>query len=97
MEELADVMSEVCDRWRQIGIRTGQGDSLEGYAMKAQNDTYVCCFNVFQAWIANGGHPPKYPHTWQGLYDLLCDIKHARAANKMADEKAEMGIYIKRK
>lgn len=97
LEDLVDIMSKVCDKWRKIGLLTGQADCLEGYATKARDDKSICCQYVFQAWIANGGHPPKFPHTWQGLYYLLCDIKHAGTANTMADEKAKMGIYIKRK
>ena len=86
-------MSVVSSKWRQIGIRTGQADHLDGYATRALNDDNQCCERVFRAWIAKGGHPPKYPLTWQGLCDLLCDIGHNRIANEMADEK---GISVEK-
>ena len=97
LEDVVDIMPVVCGKWRKIGIRTGQSDRLDGYATKALNDIDECCERVFRVWIAKGGHPPKYPHTWQGLYDLLCDIKHDGIANKMADEKAEDGVCIEKR
>ena len=90
-------MPVVCGQWRIIGIRTGQSDHLDSYAMKALNDHDVCCERVFRVWIDKGGHPPKYLHTWQGLYDLLCDIKHDGIANEMADEKAKDGVCIEKR
>ena len=90
-------MPEVCGKWRNIGIRTGQSKHLDGYATKALNDIGICCERVFRYWIDEGGHPPKYPHTWQGLYDLLCDIEHDRIANEMANEKAADGVCIKKR
>ena len=87
----------VSGQWRQIGIRTGQADHLDGYATKAQNDDGKCCEKVFRVWIAKDGHLPRYPLTWQGLYDLLCDIRHDGIANKMADKKAKEGIHIEKK
>ena len=92
--DVVDIMSVVSSKWRQIGIRTGQADHLDGYATRALNDNNQCCERVFRAWIAKGGHPPRYPLTWQGLYDLLCDIGHNGIANKMADEK---GMSIERR
>ena len=90
-------MLVVSGQWRQIGIRTGQADDLDSYATKAHNDNSQCCERVFRVWIAKSGHHPRYPHTWQGLYDLLCDINHNGVANKMAEEKAEEGMCIKKK
>ena len=81
----------VSSKWRQIGIRTGQTDHLNEYATKALHDANQCCERVFRVWILKGGHPPRYPLTWQGLYDLLCDIGCNGIANEMADVK-EIGV-----
>lgn len=94
LEDLSDIIQRVSVKWRQIGIRTGQADFLDGYEKKAMLDNNVCCEKVFGRWISNNGHPPRYPHTWQGLYDILCDVDHRGAAMKMANEKAREGIKI---
>jgi hypothetical protein len=34
---------------------------------------------VFAHWINDGG-TVKYPHSWRGLYDLLCAVGHRETA-----------------
>jgi hypothetical protein len=84
-----DIMKKVSSAWWKIGIYTGQENSLEGIRRQATgySDETRCCHVVFQRWIDEGGHPPKYPLTWVGLRDLLCDVGHRRTANAMARQK----------
>lgn len=91
-----DIMRIVSNKWMEIGVRIGQADYLDNYAKKSFLDNYVSCQQVFKTWIDDGGHPPRYPHTWQGLYDLLCDIEHSSIANKMAEEKNAQGILVQK-
>ena len=91
-----NVLKKVSSQWRTIGIRTGQADSLDNYQQMAMLDNTVCCQKVFQAWINNGGHE-KYPLTWQGLYDILCDIDHRGIANEIADKKIAQGESIRKR
>lgn len=83
------IISAVSDQWRKIAIRTGQADDdLDEF------DEKTACQRVFIKWIINGGHPPMYPLTWQGLYDLLCDVDHHGVANTVADKKIAEGVLV---
>lgn len=57
-------------------------------------DSYRCCTDVFNHWIQNDGHRPNYPLSWQGLYDLLCNIEHRSAAEDMKRKLSKDGIHI---
>ena len=82
-----NIIAKVSSQWKDIGIRTGQADKLHNYERRAIHGDQECCVRVFEAWIINGGSPPKYPMTWQGLYYLLCDVGRRGTANELADKK----------
>lgn len=91
-----NILKKVSSQWRTIGIRTGQADDLDNFERQAMFDNNISCQRVFKAWIDNGGHR-NYPLTWQGLYDLLCDIDHRGIANAMADAKNAQGASVRKR
>ena len=91
------IIDKVKDKWRDIGICTGQSDDVETIKTKNMLNNKDACVEVFAVWINKGGHPPKYPLTWQGLYDLLCDVGHRGIANTVADMKNAQGAGILKK
>ena len=91
------VINKVKDEWRHIGICTEQSDDLETIKTKTMLNNKDACVEVFTVWINKDGHPPKYPLTWQGLYDLLCKVGHRGIANTVADMKNAQGAGILKK
>ena len=59
---------------------------LDYFRTKAMLDNLICCEWVFDRWINNGGHPPKYPLSWKGVYDVLCAIELCGIANDMKEK-----------
>lgn len=81
---LLDVIDEVRAEWYKLGLRMGQKIAdLENFRTKAVNDNYTCCTWVVNYWINNHGHPPHYPLSWNGLYDVLVAIGHSGTAENM--------------
>ena len=77
-----------------IGLRFGLSmNILDGFRTKEMLDNTGCCVRVFDSWINNGG-TDKYPDTWKGVYDVLCDIGHRGTANDMKADLAKAGIII---
>jgi hypothetical protein len=78
--DLTDILNTVSSEWRRIGNMVGlSGGQLNGFATRALNDDFQCCLAVFAHWINNGG-TLKYPHSWRGLYALLCAVGHRGTA-----------------
>ena len=76
------VIMKVSPKWRRIGILFGMHQSeLNNYASR-ELDNITCCTQVFDAWIKCGG-TGTYPASWDGLYQILCDIDHRGTANEM--------------
>ena len=96
LDSLGIIDSRVKDKWPDIGTRTGQSNDLETIRTKTMLNNKDACREVFAVWIDKDGHP-KYPLTWQGLYDLLCDVGHRNIANTVADKKNAQGAGILKK
>jgi hypothetical protein len=88
VEDLVDIAQKVSNKWREIGFLTGQENFIDGYETKSLKDSTLCCQWVFKKWIDDDGCK-DYPITWQGLYDLLCDVGYRGMANKLAADKAK--------
>jgi hypothetical protein len=86
-----DILKVISSKWRDIGLRTGQVNALDGYSRKYLNDDDECVVKVFNVWFSKDG-TDNYPITWQGLYNLLCDVGQRASANKIADARPNMGI-----
>ena len=76
----------VSSEWRKLGRYLGQSTSeLDSYSRESMLNNNTCCKRVFNHWINNDGHPPHYPLTWKGLYDVLCAIGHRGTAENMKE------------
>lgn len=74
----------ISSHWRVLGLRVGQSYSeLENLNMR---NNIKCSEEILKYWLEESSHPSKYPRTWQGLYDLLCDIEHRGTAEDMKEE-----------
>jgi ankyrin len=94
-EQELRIVSTVSAKWRELGLLVGLISSeLEGFDRKSLHHNFDCCVHVFTHWFNNGGHPPKYPLSWKGLFDLLCDIKYRTIANDLEAALASRGVNI---
>lgn len=81
---LLDVISKVSSQWYELGLQLGlTPPQLNGYRTNSMLNEYICCVNVFTHWIDNGGHPPYYPLSWDGVYKVLVAIDHRGTAEDM--------------
>ena len=88
-----EILNTVSAKWRNIGILLGQKIAdLDRYQKIEGNDNKGCCIRVFNHWIDSGGHV-DYPVTWKGLEDLLHDIEHGGAAEKLKNALVNLGIW----
>ena len=81
---LLDVIKAVTSVWYELGLQLGQSPAaLKGYRTASMLDEYACCVKVFSHWIDNGGRPPHYPLSWDGVYKVLVAIGHRGTAEDM--------------
>ena len=66
-------------------------DKLNAWDSKHRGDVTMCWGELMEHW-KNSGSTCKYPPSWEGLHELLCDIKYSVAAEeiKKAVEHASM-------
>lgn len=89
------IIKKVSAEWRELGRLIGFGAAdLRRIDRLEHLDNVECCVDVFNHWIDNDGHPTNYPLTWQGLYDLLCDIEHDTVASYMKMALVSRGVSI---
>ena len=68
-------MDKVSTRWRALGIRLGiEPNRLDGWERQHRGDDTRCWEEVMDVFITRGS-TRDYPHTWEGVYQLLEDIK----------------------
>lgn len=74
----------ISSEWWNSGILLGlKADELENIQQKT-NDNVQRLTYIFTQWIDNYGHPPRYPLSWDGVCELLCDLGRDRAAEDLA-------------
>lgn len=68
------IIDKVSSKWRKLGLLLDQMTNLlDGYSTQSMLRNDECCERVFDKWINNAG-TSRYPNTWQGVYDVLCEI-----------------------
>ncbi len=66
---------KVSSRWRDLGLRLSiEPAILNGWEDQHQRDASICWGKVMGKFITSGG-TGDYPSTWEGVYQLLKDIK----------------------
>lgn len=87
------IIDNVSDKWQDIGTHLGVSQTeQDNFRTKSILENATCCTLVFDHWIKNGGHPPHYPLSWEGVYDVLCAINHRGTADNMKECLAKEGI-----
>ena len=95
VEQKRKIIKKVSAEWKEIGRLIGLDEpDLTRFKNLEQSDIYECCVRVFNHWINNDGYLPKYPLSWKGLYDILCDIDHKALANDLEVALASKGVHL---
>lgn len=89
------IVDKISMKYQALGLCVGLSlDKIEGFRQRSFLDNTATCNFILNAWVSKGGHPPNYPLSWQGLYDLLKDIGHKKAGGDMRRDLACKGIII---
>ena len=86
---------KVSSKWRDLGLRLSiEPAILDGWENQYQRDASRCWGKVMGEFITRGG-TGDYPSTWEGVYQLLKDIKCGGIARdlKEAVTHANTGDY----
>ena len=89
-----EIIKNISAQWQTLGFRVGltleECDEIESQDNKIHSK---CCVRVFSKWIERNGCR-DYPLSWQGLYDLLCDIDKDAVAEKLKRALASLGKTV---
>ena len=78
------IVGKICDKYQALGVRLGMKLSkIRSYYQRSCMDSEATCNSILDDWVNKGGHPPHYPLSWKGLYDLLVDIGHKKTGDDM--------------
>ena len=78
-------MDKVSVKWRDLGKRLSiEPNILDAWEKEHQRDASSCCDKVMGEFITNGG-TDDYPSTWEGVYQLLKDIKCGGVAKDLKE------------
>lgn len=84
MEQTFCLIEEVSAKWRKMGRLLGlQENQLDTFELDT-GCTDDCWSKVMEYWL-NGHGGTEYPNTWDGLYNLLVDIKCSSVASHLRD------------
>lgn len=79
------IIERISLSWRSVGLLIGLNMSeLDTIQQKTLNDNHQSCQRVFSKWFDNNGHP-SYPITWEGVQELLRDVKMETVAKDLKE------------
>ncbi len=82
-EQTFRLVDKVSSKWRDLGKRLSiEPNILDGWEKEHQKDANSCWDKVMGDLIASGG-TEEYPSTWEGVYQLLKDIKRGGIARDL--------------
>ena len=77
------LMNLVSNVWWKTGILLGLNPAeLQNIEQQSSKNEQRLAL-VLTQWIDNDGHPPQYPLSWDGVYELLCDLDKNSAAEEL--------------
>ena len=77
------LIDKVQSSWKKFGtILCLEHDMLESWEVQYQRDAPTCLKKVLKYWLDEGG-VKDYPPTWEGLYNLLVDVKYSVVAKEL--------------
>ena len=97
MEEILTlgITERMSSRYQNAGQLLGLNlEYISRLKQRSLMDNRRTCELIFEHWVKNNGHPPNYPLTWKGLYNLLCDIQHRKLAEDMKYKLASKEVRI---
>lgn len=82
-EQELRVVSRVSSQWRSFGRQLGfQSNELDVLEERSLRDPNKCWLEVMRQWLERGGYH-DYPATWEGLYQLLDDLRFESVASEL--------------
>ena len=69
-------------RWKDFGTLLNLVDEVDAWDDKYRGDPDSCWKKVMKHWL-DGGSEEDYPPTWEGLYDLLVDVRCSIVAKEL--------------
>ena len=79
------LIEEMAPKWKVAGSLLGLSAArLERIKRDQQGEIFECCQDVMQAWLVDGG-TEDYPNEWEGVLELLKDLKLSDLANKLQE------------
>ena len=79
-----NLIEEMACKWKDAGYLLGLSAGKINGIEKDQQDSYECCRSAMQAWLDNGG-TKDYPKEWEGVSELLKDLKLSDLAKKLQE------------
>ena len=77
--EIFRLKTSIIHKWRDVGNLVVPRQMLEAWAR--EKDAQGCCEAVVSHWLDDP--PPRYPATWDGLYELLNDSELGQVATDL--------------
>ena len=76
------LVDKVCNKWREFGILLGfSKEQLDEWETGNSTMHMTCWFSSINPWLQHG--TSAYPNTWEGLYELLRDVKCHQIAEEL--------------
>lgn len=89
------IIESVSCKWKDLGSLLGlTGPKLENAWLRFYNNTIDCCRHVFGEWIEMYDINSQYSVTWDGVYELLCDIDHSGTAKDLKECLESKGVSL---
>ena len=76
------MIRSICPKWHEVGRLLGMGAAeLSAISLKNREKPEPCCTDVVTKWLEDDS--PRYPLTWEGVFELLDDIDEAKLASEL--------------
>ena len=82
IEQTFCLSNKVKSRWKDFGTLLNLVDEVDAWDDKYRGDPDSCWKKVMKHWL-DGGSEEDYPPTWEGLYDLLVDVRCSIVAKEL--------------
>ena len=82
IEQTFCLSNKVKSRWKDFGTLLNLVDEVDAWDDKYRGDPDSCWKKVMKHWL-DGGSEEDYPPTWEGLYDLLVDVRCSVVAKEL--------------
>ena len=89
------LLRKVSGDWLKAGLLLGLTTAELWDIMLKMDDNERRFAFVFRKWIADNGHPPEYPLSWDGVCELLSDLDKEEVAEELRQAiKGKDGVFF---